>query len=81
MQRNIQKLSIFNSFYLLDSCNYQSLKWSLFRVKKGWAMPRLVFFRGLIQNLRRVSPPLSCEGFPRDLTPSQLTEHLEQTTF
>ena len=81
VRRNIQKLYIFNSFYLLDPCN-QSLKWSLLRVKKrGWAMPRLVFFRGLIQNLRRASPPLSCEGSPRDLTPSQLTENLEQTNF
>ena len=27
--------------------------------KKGWAMPRSVSFRGLIQNFRRASPPLS----------------------
>ena len=25
----------------------------------GWAAPRLVSFRGLIQNFRRASPPLS----------------------
>ena len=58
MRKNIQKLYIFNSFYVLDPCN-QSLKWSL-------------FFRGLIQNLRQASLPLSCEGSPRDLTPSHL---------
>ena len=56
--RNIKKLYMFNSFYLLDSC-YQSLKLSLLGVKKGWATPRLVSFRGLIQNFRRASPPLS----------------------
>ena len=28
-------------------------------VKKGWATPRLVSFRGLIQNFRQASPPLS----------------------
>ena len=27
--------------------------------KKGWAMPRLISFGGLIQNFRRASPPLS----------------------
>ena len=37
----------------------QSLKWSLLEVKKGWATPKLVSFRGLIQNFRRASPPLS----------------------
>ena len=31
-RRNIKKLCIFNSFYLLDSCN-QSLKWSVLGVK------------------------------------------------
>ena len=56
--KNIKKLYIFNSFYLLDSCN-QSLNWSLLGVKKGWATPRLVSIKGLIQNFRRASPPLS----------------------
>ena len=56
--KKYKKLYIFNSLYLLDSCN-QSLKRSLLGVKKGWATPRLVCFRGLIQNFRRVSPPLS----------------------
>ena len=32
-RRNIKKLYLFNSFYLLNSCN-QSLKWSLLGVKK-----------------------------------------------
>ena len=54
---NIKKLYIFNSFYLVDSCN-QSLKWSL------WATSRLVSFRGLIQNFRRPSPPLSHGSSP-----------------
>ena len=27
--------------------------------KKAWATPRLVSFRGLIQNFRQASPPLS----------------------
>ena len=40
---------IFSSFYSLHSCN-QSLKWSHSGVKKGWATPILVSFRGLIQN-------------------------------
>ena len=32
-RRSIKKLYLFNSFYLLNSCN-QSLKWSLLGVKK-----------------------------------------------
>ena len=39
------------------------------RQKKGWATPRLVSFRGLIQNFRQASPPLSYAESPppRDL--------------
>ena len=33
--------------------------WSLLGVKKAWATPRSVSFRGLIQNFRRASPPIS----------------------
>ena len=33
-----------------------------FRGKKGWAMPRLVSFNGLIQNFQWASPPLSYGG-------------------
>ena len=33
------------------------LTWSLLGVKKAWAMPRSVSFRGLIQNFRQASPP------------------------
>ena len=50
-RRNMNKLYIFNPFYLLDSGNKS--------LNKGWATPRLVSFRGLIQNFRRASPPLS----------------------
>ena len=32
--------------------------------KKAWATPRWVSFRGLIQNFRRASPPLSYAEFP-----------------
>ena len=32
---------------------------SLLGVKKAWATPRSVSFRGLIQNFQRASPPLS----------------------
>ena len=32
--------------------------------KKAWATPRLVSFRGLIQNFRWASPPLSYVAFP-----------------
>ena len=63
-RRNISKLYTFSSFYLLDSCK-QSLKWFLLGVKKGWATPRLVSFRGLKQNFRRASPPLSYGSPPR----------------
>ena len=64
--RNITKLFIFNLLYFLDSCN-QSFKWSFLGVKKGWAMSRLVSFRGLIQNFRRASPPLSYGSLPPGL--------------
>ena len=63
-RRNISKLYTFSSFYLLDSCK-QSLKWFLLGVKEGWATPRLVSFRGLKQNFRRASPPLSYGSPPR----------------
>ena len=35
-----------------------------FRGQKGWATPRLVSFRGLIQNFRQASPPLSYAESP-----------------
>ena len=60
-RRNVKKLYIFNSLYLLDSYN-QSLIWSL-RGQKRLAMPRLVSFRRLIQNFQLVSP-LSCRSPP-----------------
>ena len=40
------------------------LTWSLLGVKKAWATPRSVSFRGLIQNFRRASPPLSYARSP-----------------
>ena len=55
-RRNMNKLYIFNPFYLLDSGNKS--------LNKGWATPRLVSFRGLIQNFRRASPPLSYGSLP-----------------
>ena len=33
--------------------------------EKAWATPRSVSFRGLIQNFRRASPPLSYAESPR----------------
>ena len=45
--RNIKKLYIFNSSYLLDSFS-QSLKWSFLGVKKGLATSTLFSFRGFI---------------------------------
>ena len=35
------------------------VSWSLLGVKKAWAPSRSISFRGLIQNFRRASPPLS----------------------
>ena len=46
-RRNIKKLYIFNSFYLLDSCS-QSLKWSFLGFKKGWATSTLFSLRGFV---------------------------------
>ena len=68
ISRNIKKLYIFNSFYLLDwldSCS-QSSKWSLsYGSKKGLATPRLVSFMGLIQNFRDKHPrPFHMGVFP-----------------
>ena len=40
------------------------LTWSPLGVKKAWATPRSVSFRGLIQNFRRASPPLSYAESP-----------------
>ena len=40
------------------------LTWSLLGVKKAWATPRSVSFRGLIQNFRQASPPLSYAESP-----------------
>ena len=40
------------------------LTWSLLGVKKAWATPRSVSFRGLIQNFRLASPPLSYAESP-----------------
>ena len=61
-----KKLYIFKSFYLLDSFN-QSLKWPLLRVKKRLvSTPRLVSFRGLIQNFRRAPRPFHM-GVPQEL--------------
>ena len=54
-QRNIKVyIYIFNSCYLLHSCN-QSLKWSLLGVKNRWATPRLVTSMGFLQNFRQAS--------------------------
>ena len=39
------------------------------RVKKGWATPRLVSFRDLIQKFRPSSPPLSYGGQPHPPPP------------
>ena len=38
-----------------------------FRGQKGWATPRLVYFRGSIQYFRQVSPPLSFGSPPPSL--------------
>ena len=35
--------------------------------KKAWATPRSAYFRGLIQNFRRASPPLSYAEYPPGL--------------
>ena len=40
------------------------LTWSILGVKKAWATHRSVSFKGLIQNFRRASPPLSYAGSP-----------------
>ena len=50
------------------------LTWSLLGVKKkAWVTPRSVSFRGLIQNFRRASPPLSyAESPPESISPSFL---------
>ena len=37
---------------------YMYSVWSLLGLKKAWAMPRLLFFRGVLQNFRRASLPL-----------------------
>ena len=64
---------IFNSFYLLHSNNPSFLICLCFnmasfrRKNKAWATPRSVSFRGLIQNFRRASPPLSYAEFPPGL--------------
>ena len=63
---------IFNSFYLLHSCNLSFLICLCFNMvcfrgeKKAWATPRSVSFRSLIQKVRRASPPLSYEESPRE---------------
>ena len=47
--------------------------------KKAWATPRSVSFRGLIQNFRRASPPLSyAESLP---PPPGLTESIVTLSF
>ena len=40
------------------------LTWSLLGVKKSWATPRSVSFRGLIQNFRQASVPPLYAGSP-----------------
>ena len=58
-RRNIKKLYIFNSSYLLDSCS-QSLKWSFLRGQKRFGHVHIVFLQGFYHShFRRVSPPLS----------------------
>ena len=42
-----------------NMCIFCALIWSLLGVKEAWATPGSVSFRGLIQNFRRASPPLS----------------------
>ena len=69
--KKYKRLYIFNSFYLLDSCNQ-----SFFRgPKKGWAPPRLVSFTGSIQNFRRTSPLLSYGGSPKDDSQRRFLTH------
>ena len=53
----------YNSFRIIYSIHVIKL---LLEVKNGWATPRLVSFKGFIQNFRRASPPLSYESPPRD---------------
>ena len=71
---------IFNSFYLLHSCNLSFLICLCFNMvcfrgeKKAWATPRSVSFRGLIQKVRRASPPLSYEESPPGIPPSGKTD-------
>ena len=72
---------IFNSFYLLHSCNLSFLICLCFNIvcfrgekKKAWATPRSVSFRGLIQKVRRASPPLSYEESPPGIPPSGKTD-------
>ena len=53
--------TVFVAVFFICLC----FRMSFFRgPKKGWATPRLASFRGLIQNFRRVSPPLSYESPP-----------------
>ena len=45
-----------------------------FRVKKGWATPRLVSFRGFTQNFQWISLPLSYGSSPRGLNQQPPTQ-------
>ena len=64
-----QNAIIFSHEGLVQGCTRKIyivcvLSWSLLGVKKAWAPSRSVSFRGLIQNFRRASPPLSYTESP-----------------
>ena len=51
------------------------LTWSLLGVKKAWATPRSVSFRGLIQNFRQASvPPSYAESPPPPPLPTGIDQ-------
>ena len=64
-RRNIKKLYIFNSFYLLDSCN-QSLKWSFLGVKKRLGHAQIGLLQGFNSKFpRSISAPFIWKSPPR----------------
>ena len=68
-RRNIKKLCIFNSFYLLDSCN-QSLKWSLLGVKKRLGHAQIGLLLGFNSKFPTSIPtPFICGVLPGGFAP------------
>ena len=69
--KNIYLVCIFlirfiHSIHLIQVFSFVCvLTWSLLGVKKAWVTPRSVSLRGLIQNFRPASPPLSYAESPQ----------------